>query len=414
MPFDILAILLVIAALASYLNYRLLKLPTAIGIMLISLLISIVLAAAGHFGLLDLQPAMAALREIDFSKMLLHGMLAYLLFAGALHVDLRNLREHALPVALLATVGVLVTTFVAGTLFWGLAGLLGIPMPYIYGLLFGALIAPTDPIAVLGIMKRVSAPTSFQVHITGESLLNDGVGVALFLTVLGIAASGAEPDVGSAALFLLTESLGGGILGFAAGWIVFRLLRSVDEYPVEILLTLALAAGVYSLAEAIHVSAPIAVVVAGVYIGNPGRSHAMSEQTRKHLDTFWELIDEILNAVLFVLIGFEVLVLDLEHLSTGGAIIAAAAIPLVLLARAAGVLFPVSVLKGMFQAGGVAMLTWAGLRGGISIALALSLPDEPYRYPILVSTYAVVVFSVAVQGLSLGPLLKRYAARGSS
>ena len=409
MRFDLIAVLLVIAALASYANYRVLRLPTTIGLTLISLLLSLIVVVFGHLRWIDSAAAVSAVGALDFSGVLLHGMLAYLLFAGALHVDLADLRTEALPVAILATVGVFVTTAVVGTLVWGLALLLGIELPLIYGLLFGALIAPTDPIAVLGILKQVSAPHSLQVRLTGESLFNDGVGVALFLTLLGVATSGEQPDLGHAALVLLFEAAGGIVLGFVSGLSVYKLLGGVDEYPVEILLTIALAAGVYALAEAIHVSAPIAVVVAGVLIGNHGRASAMSPKTREHLDTFWELVDEILNAVLFVLIGLDVLLLRLSAVSLQVVMLAAGAIAIVLVGRIAGVLLPVFALRGMFPRGSVAVLTWAGLRGGISIALALSLPDMPYRNTIVVCTYMVVVFSIAVQGLTLGRLLRRQA-----
>ena len=297
----------------------------------------------------------------------------------------------------------------SAALTWGLAQLLGIELPFIYALVFGALIAPTDPIAVLGILKQVKAPARLQVRLSGESLFNDGVGVALFLTIVGVATSGTEPDFGHAALLLLIEAAGGIALGFVCGWTVYKLLSGVDEYPVEILLTIALAAGVYALAEAIHVSAPIAVVVAGLLIGNHGRASAMSDKTREHLDTFWELIDEILNALLFVLIGLEVLLLRLGDIQERFVWLAAGAIVVVLIGRAAGVLLPVVALHKVFPRGSTAVLTWAGLRGGISIALALSLPETPYRYPIVVCTYVVVVFSIAVQGLTLGRLLKRQA-----
>lgn len=412
MRFDLIAALLAIAALASYANYRLLGLPTTIGLTLISLVLSLLLAAAGHLGWIDAGPVVNAIGAFDFSGVLLHGMLAYLLFAGALHVDLDDLRSEALPVALLATAGVFITTLVVGALVWGLAMLVGIELPFSYALLFGALIAPTDPIAVLGILRQVHAPKSLQVRLTGESLFNDGVGVALFLTILAVATGEAEPDFAHAAGVLFIEAAGGVALGLAAGFTVYRLLVGVDEYPVEVLLTIALAAGVYALAEALHVSAPIAVVVAGLLIGNRGRASAMSEKTREHLDTFWELVDEVLNAVLFVLIGLEVLLLRLGEVTLQLAVLAAGAVAVVLAGRAAGVMLPVVALRGVFPAGSVGVLTWAGLRGGISIALALSLPQTPYRDAIIVCTYTVVVFSIAVQGLTLGPLLRRRAGGG--
>ncbi|HYP68680.1 MAG TPA: sodium:proton antiporter [Thiobacillaceae bacterium] len=399
------------AALANYLNHRYLRLPATMGLMTIGLLTSLGFVLLGKAGLIDVSHAAGFVRGIDFSETLLHGMLAFLLFAGALHVDLSELREQKVVIAVLATVGVVLATLATGLLFWVGARLLGFDLSLIYALLFGALISPTDPIAVLGILKQAGAPRSLEIKITGESLFNDGIGVVVFLTLLDIALSGSAPKPGEVAKFLMEEAVGGALLGLFLGWVTFRLLHSVDEYAVEVLLTLALAAGGYSLAEAVHVSAPIAIVVAGLVIGNHGRALAMSDKTREHVDTFWELLDEILNAVLFVLMGLEVIALTLKgnYLGLGGLAIVA-----VLAGRLFSVGLPVGLLRWRwsFSPGSVRILTWGGLRGGISIALALSLPPSPERDLILNATYMVVVFSVLVQGLTLGPFIRWLGKRG--
>jgi CPA1 family monovalent cation:H+ antiporter len=404
--FQTVALLLTFAAVAGYLNHKVLRLPRTIGLMAITLAMTLVLMVLAFFKVVDLSHASAFVKSIDFSEVLLHGMLAFLLFAGALHVDLHELLGQAVPVSVLATFGVLIATFVAGTLFWITAGWLWGSLSFLYGLLFGALIAPTDPIAVLGIMKKAGAPKALEAIFAGESLFNDGVGVVVFLTILGIVLGHEKPGVGSVALFLLVEAAGGAILGLALGWIVYRLLRSVDAYQVEILLTLALATGGYALAEAIHVSAPITIVVAGMLIGNHGRAFAMSETTRQNLDKFWELIDEILNAVLFVLIGLEMISLSLSATVLGPAI---AAILIVLVSRLVSVLFSTALLRGKrkLSKGSIVFLTWGGLRGGISIALALSIPPVPERPLILAATYVVVIFSVIVQGLTISRVSAR-------
>ncbi|MGA7178702.1 MAG: sodium:proton antiporter [Thiobacillaceae bacterium] len=410
--FQTTAAILSVAALANYLNHRVLRLPSTMGLMVIGLLTSLGFVLLGKANLIDVTHAASFVRGIDFSETLLHGMLAFLLFAGALHVDLSDLREQKVAIAVLATVGVVLATFATGILFWFGARLLGFDLPFIYALLFGALISPTDPIAVLGILKQAGAPRGLEVKITGESLFNDGIGVVVFLTILDIALSGSPPALKEVGMFLLEEAVGGALLGLALGWITYRLLHTVDDYAVEVLLTLALAAGCYSLAEAVHVSAPIAIVVAGLVIGNHGRALAMSDKTREHVDTFWELLDEILNAVLFVLMGLEVIALTLNggYLVLGGLAIAA-----VLAGRFLSVGLPVGLMRWRwrFSPGSVRILTWGGLRGGISIALALSLPPSAERDLILTATYMVVVFSVLVQGLTLGPFIRRLSKKAS-
>ncbi len=403
--FDLMAILVTLAAVFSYVNHRFLGLPTTIGLMLISLLMSLALVMAGYWIPDAHKQAATLLERVDFDATLLHGLLGFLLFAGALHVNLNDLARQRWLIASLATGGVLVSTFVVGVLTWWLLEWLGLALPFIYCLLFGALISPTDPIAVLGILKQAGAPKSLEVKITGESLFNDGVGVVVFLVLLSIASGEQTLAWSSVAQLFVHEVLGGVLFGLAIGFVAFWMLRSVDDYQVEVLLSLALVTGGYASAEALHVSAPIAIVIAGLLIGNHGRSFAMSPTTCEHLDRFWELVDEILNAVLFVLIGLEVLALtfELRYLAAG-----LLAIPVVLFARFVSVGLPVQLLTRMrsFSPGAVRLLTWGGLRGGISVALALSLPDTPQRGVILTVTYIIVTFSILVQGLTIGRVVR--------
>jgi len=403
--FTILAILITLTALFSYVNYRFIGLPTTIGVMLIALLMSLALIVLDAFGVALREQADVLLRSIDFDEALLQGMLSFLLFAGALHVNINDLVEHKWTIGLLSTVGVLVSTFLIGTMTWLVLGGLEVPMPFVYCLLFGALISPTDPIAVLGILKTAGAPKRLETKITGESLFNDGVGVVIFLIILEIATGSGEITAGHIGLVFAQEALGGGLFGFVIGYLAYRMLKQVDNYQVELLITVALVTGGYALAMAFHLSGPIAIVVAGLLIGNQGRRLAMSEKTRHHLDIFWELIDEVLNAVLFVLIGLEVLVLVLTRAYLLAGLLL---IPLVLLARFIAVGIPVTLLRPFreFDPGAIRIMTWGGLRGGISVALALSLPPGPERDVILVITYAIVVFSILVQGLTIGKLVK--------
>ncbi len=405
--FDIIAILISLSAVFSWLNYRVLKLPTAIGLMLSALLMSLVLQLP-LFGGLEHQ-AEAMLASIDFDQTLLHGMLSFLLFAGALHVNLNDLAQQRWVIGVLSTVGVVGATFLIGGGVYYLFAWLGIEVPFIYCLLFGSLISPTDPIAVLGILKSAGAPKTLETKITGESLFNDGVAVVVFLVLADIATGEAEVSAASVATLFFKEAIGGLVFGLLAGSLAFFMLKRVDNYQVEVLITLALVTGGYAAAEHLHLSAPIAIVVAGLLIGNHGRRAAMSDKTREHLDTFWELVDEILNAVLFVLIGLEVLVISLreDYLLAG-----ALAIPLILVVRLFSVGLPITLMRPFrsFTPGVVTILTWAGLRGGISVALALSLPSGEMRDLLLTVTYVVVVFSIVVQGLSLGPLVKRLTA----
>jgi CPA1 family monovalent cation:H+ antiporter len=403
------ALVVTLAALASWANHRFLRLPTAIGIMAIALLASLALILAGRAGLhLDWE-AERLLGSVHFNEALMQGMLSFLLFAGALHLDLEELARSRWAISFLATFGVLISTALVGlSTYWILAAV-GHPVPLVAALTFGALISPTDPIAVLGILKSANVPRELRSVIAGESLFNDGVAVVVFLVLTGIWTGGHEASVGRVALLFLREAVGGGLLGLGLGWVTYLLLRSVDEYTVEVLLTLALVMGGYALASQLHVSGPIAVVVAGLLIGNHGRRFAMSERTRGHLDTFWQLIDEMLNAVLFVLIGLELLVIRFQtsHLAA-----AAVAVVVVLLARLASVALP-SVLPALglrFSRRELAILTWGGLRGGISVALALSVPSGEARPLIVATTYGVVVFSILVQGLTVGRVARALSA----
>lgn len=403
------AALITLAALFSYINHRFIKLPTTIGLLIISLVLSLALIALGKLGLPLENYAHVLLKEVDFNKALMQGMLSALLFAGALHVSLDDLREQKWVVAILASIGMLSSTFMVGFASYYIFAWLGLDIPLIYCLLFGSLISPTDPIAVLGILKHLGAPKSLETKIAGESLFNDGIAVVVFIVLLGIAGAGHEESEAVSASGVITlflqEAVGGVGFGLIAGYVVFRMLATIDSYQVEILLTLGLVFGGYALASALHISGPIFVVVAGLIIGNRGRKYAMSDRTREHLDNFWELIDEILNAVLFVLIGLEVLVLsfDVTYLYAGLVMI-----PLTLFARLISVGIPVSLmrLRKTFTPNVVRILTWGGLRGGISIALALTLPAGEPREALLVVTYVVVIFSIIVQGLTVGKLIK--------
>jgi CPA1 family monovalent cation:H+ antiporter len=409
--FQIATILIVLTALFSYFNYRRLQLPTTIGVLLISLAMSLGLIGLSHFGVGMEEQASALLGRIDFDEALLHGMLAFLLFAGALPLDLQDMREQKWAIALLATAGVLASTFIVGGLSWWVLRWLGLPIPFLYCLLFGALISPTDPVAVLGLIQRVGLPKSLETKIVGESLFNDGFGVVVFTVLLELAkGEHAVTAIDVGGLFM-QEAVGGILFGLALGWVTYSMLKRVDNYQVEILLTLAMVMGGYALADALHISGPLGIVVAGLLIGSHGRSFAMSEKTRKNLDTFWELVDEILNGVLFVLIGLEVLVIPVtsQHLLAGLAII-----PVALLARwiSAGGAVRLLSLGRSFSPGAVTLVTWGGLRGGISVAMALSLPHGQARQTILVITYVVVVFSILVQGLTLEKVARKVGHAG--
>lgn len=404
---DIAATCLVITALLAWLNHRFVRLPTTIGVMVIALALSaaiVALDAAGWAHALRRYEE-SLIRSIDFSDVLMQGMLSLLLFAGALHVDLSELKAQRWPVLGLALAGTIASTLLVGFGLWLALGWAGLPLDLLYCLVFGALISPTDPIAVMGILKSAGAPKNLELVIAGESLFNDGVGVVIFALIAGVIASGGTPSVQSALLLLFQEAGGGIAYGLVLGFVTYQLLRTADDYQVEVLLTLAAVTGGYALATHLHVSGPLAMVVTGLVIGNHGRAWAMSDNTREYLDVFWDLVDGILNAVLFVLIGMEVLLVELSAPLLAAGVVA---IVVTLAARLVSVGAPVGVLGARFglPPGAWRVLTWGGLRGGISVALALSLPAGPGRDTVLALTYCVVVFSILVQGLTIGQVVR--------
>ncbi|GAB2451212.1 Na(+)/H(+) antiporter NhaP [Hymenobacter qilianensis] len=405
--YNVFAVLMVVAASFAYLNHRFLRLPSTIGLMILALVSSLLVVVLGRLGVSSVLTIVELVRSVDFNTILMQVMLSFLLFAGAIHVDAQSLGEERVPIFALATVGMLISALLVGGTMYLLLPLFGLTINFIYCLLFGALIAPTDPIAVLGILKQARIPKSLEVKVVGESLFNDGVAVVVFVSLFQIAQVGWE-ELGPSgvALLFLQEAVGGILLGALLGYGGYHLLRSIDNYKVEVLITLALVTGGTALAAALHTSGPLAIVVAGLIIGQQGRSLGMSDMTREYVDKFWEIIDEILNAVLFVLIGLEILVVDI---GTTDLLVGAVAIVVVLLARFVAVSLPLSVLRlrRSFTQHSVKILTWGGLRGGISVALALSLPPSPARDLIVGITYVVVIFSIIVQGLTIGPLVKR-------
>ena len=435
--FEIAALLLVLSAVLSWVNRAYIKLPHTIGLLVMALLASFaIIAMEALFPVLQVYETLSgAIGQIDFNETLMKGMLGFLLFAGALHVDIGKLRDAKWAIGSMATFGVVLSTFIVGTGFFFIAKMLGINLPFIWALVFGSLISPTDPVAVLSILKSVKMPKSLEAKIAGESLFNDGVGVVVFTIIVAIAVGttgdhawtqtimlagpaeaagsghGGGVTVMSVIELFIVDAIGGAILGLAAGWIACRMMASIDEHAIEVLISLAIVAGTYALAQRInilghHLSGPIAVVVAGLMIGNRGANFSMSEHTKTHLFGFWEMIDEILNSVLFLLIGLEILVLGLVPEYAGAGLIA---IPLVLLARLSAVYVPMKVIGTFknFTKGAIPVLTWGGVRGGISVALALSLPENEYKPLILTATYCVVVFSIIVQGLTVKNVVQR-------
>lgn len=424
--FDAAALLLFLVALFGYVNYKFVKLPFTIGLMVITLGCSVVVltfdviqGALGLFPSLSLRNSIGLwVGGLDFSTTFMHVMLGYLLFAGSLHVNLDDLFSRKWAIGSLATVGVAISTALVGGLCYFLFGWMGYDVPVLFCFIFGALISPTDPVAVLGVLKRAGATKSLEAKIAGESLFNDGVGVVVFivLTALAVGSGGhGAMGVDDVALLFLQEAVGGALFGLLAGYVAYQAMKSIDNYHLEVILTLALVTVTYSLAGALHMSGLIAVVVAGLMIGNHGRRFAMSDTTVDRLENFWSLVDEILNALLFLLLGLEIFAISL-NLSPLMLLIGAVAIPVVLGARFISVSIPITVLKRRreFTPGVIKILTWCGLRGGISVALVLSLPEfagrpdftAAHRDLLVTSTYVVVVFSIIVQGLTIPLLFK--------
>ncbi|OWU68568.1 sodium:proton antiporter [Roseovarius sp. 22II1-1F6A] len=413
---QIASLLIVLAAVFGTVNYLFLRLPSAIGILIVAFAASLcVLGLDAVFPAAGMADQVRALvTGIDFDETLLEGMLGLLLFAGALHVKISDLKSEWLIVLLMATLGVALSTVIAGVGFALITG-----MPILIALVFGALISPTDPVAVLGVLREANLRKSLETKIAGESLFNDGVGYVVFLVLTGLAFGGSGHGAGAedgsavadAALLFVQEAAGGAALGLVLGFVTFRVMRRIDDYALEVLLTLALAFGGYELAILLHVSAPIMAVCAGLLIGDVGHRDAMSAQTRRYVDAFWTLIDEILNAVLFLMIGFEVFAVafGIDALIAG-----VLGIGLSLIARFAAVAVPVTLLRPFrgFSPGVVRVMTWGGLKGGISVALALSLPEGEWKPLILTVTYMIVLFSIVVQGLTVAPLARRLTPEG--
>ncbi|BBC73870.1 sodium:proton antiporter [Altererythrobacter sp. B11] len=407
-PFDLAALLVVASAVLGWFNHHFLKLPHVIGLTVMGALAAVGMLMANAFlPMVTIDDWVSnLLDQLDFSQTLLQGMLSFLLFAGALHVDLDRLRQDWLPVLLLSTVGVIISTILIGLALWGVGMLLSLPVAPIWYFVFGALISPTDPVSVLGVLKEESVPEGLQATVAGESLFNDGVGIVVFTILFDAAITGQDFSLGEGAQLFLVEAGGGILVGLAVGWIGFRAMRSMDEYALEVLITLAVVMGGYALCSTLHVSGPLSMAVAGLLIGNLGVTYAMSDITRDYVIKFWELVDDLLNSVLFLLIGLEVVALvpGGPHLLLG-----LAAIVVTLLGRAVSL----GLLRGLLPpsrrhgSGSFGILWWGGLRGGISIALALSIPSGTTRDLLLAATFAAVLFSVLIQRATLSRVIDR-------
>jgi CPA1 family monovalent cation:H+ antiporter len=407
--YNIFAVLTVLAALFGYVNHRFIKLPGTIGIMIISLLFSLLIILLG-----ELQPALLAeitrlIKSIDFYTILMKIMLSFLLFAGAIHLDGKSMQSQRTPILIFSTISTVISTFLVGAMLFGVCTLLHFPIPFLYCLLFGALISPTDPIAVLSILRQAHIPASLETKISGESLFNDGVAVVIFLTIYEVVARGtANLHPGDILWLFLRETGGGLLLGALLGYTGFLLLRSIDHYQVEVMITLAIVTGGYLLADRLNISGPLAMVVAGLITGSKSRVEVMSQITRDYIDKFWEMIDEFLNAILFLLIGLEMLILPFNKLYLLMGILS---IPIALAARYLSVWLPISMLRSRtaFERNAISILTWGGLRGGISVALALSIPSGMHGQLFISITYIIVLFSIIVQGLTIGKVARRLA-----
>ncbi len=405
--YTIASFILTVAVFATYVNERWIKMPTTIAIMTSSLILSFIFILIGRYTSSEFtQLITTELANLNFHDLLINGMLSFLLFAGSLHIDLTQLKQHKWEIGVLAMLGTVASTFLVAGLMFELLPLIDIHLDFIYCLLFGALISPTDPIAVLATFKELNAPKQLDVKVAGESLFNDGVGIVMFLSLYQLAFSHQSLSWESVSLLFLQQAIGGLIYGVALGYFVTRLIKSIDNHKVEILLTLIVATGGYTLANHWGLSGALAMVASGIYIGNSGRHSSMSAKSRESLDTFWELIDEVLNAILFLLIGFEILIIQTGHSTVYAALLA---IPLVLLVRCLTVAIPMALFKirKTYVPYTITILVWGGLRGGLAVALALALPKNEQRDLILLMTYAVVMFSILVQGMTMKSLVEK-------
>ncbi|MGB4773401.1 MAG: sodium:proton antiporter [Chitinophagaceae bacterium] len=405
--FLIISILVSLSALFAYLNERFLKLPDTIGIMVISLIFSLVLILTGNLFPELYHATEDFVSSIDFGTVLVDIMLCFLLFAGALHTDISLLKYNHRAISVFAVIGVLLSALITGVLMFYMFRWFGQDINIWYCIVFGALVAPTDPIAVLGILTKAGAPKHAEIKIVGESLFNDGIGVVLFLSLIKIISIGTENITGSQIILLLLQEVVGGIaLGIVLGWVGFYMMKKIDNYQAEILITLAMVMGGYSLAEVLHVSGPLAMVMAGLFTGSRAKAEAMSHTTELYLDKFWELADVLLNAILFVLIGLELLVVEFSKPFLIAGLIA---IPISIAARYISLIIPSTFLKKWVGTDHktIQLMTWGGLRGGLSIAMALSLQDPLPRNLFVAMTYIIVLFSIIVQGLTLGKLVKK-------
>jgi len=406
--YEILTILIVICAVFAYVNARFIKLPPAIGIMILSLLSSLAIIIIGRTDPGFSALAVSMIKVIDFRTLLMQSMLGFLLFAGSVHIDVGMLKKERRQVATLAVFSTLLSTGIVASLLYLVFQIAGFNIAFIYCLLFGALISPTDPIAVLSVLKTAGIPRSLEMKIAGESLFNDGIGVVIFATILEVAQTGISKLSGLDIVLLFIREAGGGILyGVILGYIGLMLLRRINSYQVEVLITVAIVMGGYQLASMLHISGPLAMVMAGLIIGSKSKGAVMSANSRDYLNKFWELIDEILNALLFMLMGFEMLVIPANE---GIALVSVATVFIVLIARWVSVAVPMVTFRfrNSFENRAITILSWGGLKGGLSIAMALSLPQEMYKDQFVAMTYTVVVFSIIVQGLSIGKIARRF------
>jgi len=409
---DLITLLIFLAAVFTFINVNYLKLPSTIGLMIIALVLSVLILLSGYVFPEITDLAISIVSEFDFKDVLLDVMLSFLLFAGALSIDVKRLKEERWPILIFATVGVLISTFVVGFLMFYVFGFFGYEIDLIYCLLFGALISPTDPIAVLALLSEAKVSKKLEIKIAGESLFNDGIGVVAFLTILGLAQTGVENFSIGSTLGLFGVEVGGGLLlGAVFGFFGLKLLKIIDNDHVEleVLVTLSLVMVSYRAAEFLHISGPLAVVVLGLFLSKEGHAADKSTATGDYVYKFWHLVDEALNAILFILIGLEIIVISKEF-HPDYFLIGLYAIVVVLLARLIGVGIPVKIMERLrsFEKNTLAILTWGGLRGGISVALALSIPDDfEAKNIILSATYSVVVFSILVQGLTIKKLVPK-------